>query len=289
MTDPTATLIARGYAYRRIKDRLVRAACALSVVIALIPLGSVLYYVTVRGIGGLSLDFFTELPGPVGEAGGGMANAFVGTLELVGLAALFGIPFGVLAGVYLAEFAGKSRLGSVVRFAADVMSGIPSITVGIFVYSIFVLGMGGFSTIAGAVALAILMLPTITRSTEELMKLVPLALREAAFGLGVPRWKTTLRVVLRTAAPGIATGVMLAVARVAGETAPLLFTAFNNRYWSYSLDEPIASLPVQIYTYAVSPYEEWHQQAWAASLVLVALVLFLNISARLLVRNRVRS
>lgn len=274
------------YAYRHFKDRTIRALCVIASVVALVPLFGVLYYLTVRGIGGVNLDFFTELPKPVGEPGGGMANAIVGTLELIGLAGLFGIPPGVLAGVYLAEF-GDSKFGKVVRFSADVMSGVPSITVGIFVYALIVLQTKQFSAYAGGVALAVIMLPTVTRTTEELLKLVPEQLREAALGLGVPKWRATLRVMLRTALPGVATGIMLAVARVAGETAPLLFTAFNNRFWSESLNEPTASLPVQIYTYAVSPYEEWHQQAWAAAFVLVSMVLILNVSARLLVRNRV--
>ena len=274
------------YARRKLVDVTVRSACVFAAVLALIPLGSVLYYVTARGLGGLNWDFFTELPKPVGESGGGMANALVGSLKLVLLACVFGIPPGVLAGVYLNEL-GHNRFGKIVRFSADVMSGVPSITVGIFVYALVVLTTKQFSALAGGVALAILMLPTVTRTTEELLKLVPESLREAALGLGVPKWRATLRVMLRTAAPGIATGVMLAVARVAGETAPLLFTAFNNRFWSSSLNEPTASLPVNIYTYAVSPYEEWHRQAWAAALVLLLLVLLLNVSARLLVRNRV--
>lgn len=273
---------------RSMADKVFRAVCVGCVGLALVPLASVLYYVIARGIGGLSWAFFTALPGPVGEPGGGMANALVGSLELVALAGVIGIPVGIMAGVYLAEFAGEGRLGKAVRFSADVVSGVPSITIGIFVYGLMVVGMQRFSALAGAVALALLMLPTVTRTTEELLRMVPQSLREAAFGLGVPRWRTTLKIVLRTAAPGIATGVMLAVARVAGETAPLLFTAFNNRYWASYLDEPIASLPVQIYTYAVSPYEEWHQQAWAASLVLVTLVLVMNVAARALVKNRVR-
>ena len=274
------------YGRRKITDIFVRSACVAAAVIALIPLVSVLYYVTARGLGGINLDFFTELPKPVGESGGGMANAIVGTLKLVFLACAIGIPPGVLAGVYLAEF-GHSRFGKLVRFSADVMSGVPSITVGIFVYSLVVLQTKQFSALAGGIALAVLMLPTVTRTTEELLRLVPESLREAALGLGLPKWRATLRVMLRTAAPGIATGVMLAVARVAGETAPLLFTAFNNRFWSSGLNEPTASLPVNIYTYAVSPYEEWHRQAWAAALVLLLLVLLLNVSARLLVRTRV--
>jgi phosphate transport system permease protein len=274
------------YHRRKVLDVVVRSACVAAAVIALIPLGSVLYYVTVRGIGGINLDFFTELPKPVGESGGGMANAIVGTIKLVLLACAFGIPPGVLAGVYLAEF-GDSRVGKLVRFSADVMSGVPSITVGIFVYSLVVLRTKHFSALAGGIALAVLMLPTVTRTTEELLKLVPESLREAALGLGLPKWRVTLRVMLRTAAPGIATGVMLAVARVAGETAPLLFTALNSSSWSNGLNEPTASLPVTIYNYAVSPYEEWHRLAWAAALVLLVLVLLLNITARLLVRSRV--
>lgn len=275
------------YRRRKLVDALVRGACVAATGLALVPLGLVLYYVASHGVAGLNLDLFCELPKPVGEPGGGMANAIVGTLELVGLACVFGIPPGVLAGVYLAEF-GENRFGKLVRFAADVMSGIPSITVGIFVYGLIVIRAKSFSAYAGGIALAILMLPTVTRTTEELMRLVPDALREAALGLGVPKWRSTLSVVLRTAAPGIATGVMLAVARVAGETAPLLFTAFNNAFWPRGLDQPTASLPVQIYTYAISPYDDWHQKAWAAALVLVTLVLILNVSTRVLVRQRVR-
>jgi phosphate transport system permease protein len=276
------------YLRRHLIDRVVRGLCVLGTMVALVPLASVLYYVLVRGIGGINLDFFTELPKPVGETGGGLGNAVVGTLKLVGLACLFGIPPGVLAGVYLAEF-GHSKFARLVRFSADVMSGVPSITVGLFVYSLVVMTTKHFSALAGGVALAILMLPMVTRTTEELLKLVPESLREAALGLGVPKWRATLRVMLRTALPGIAVGIMLSVARVAGETAPLLFTAFNNRFWSSGIDEPTASLSVNIYTNAVSPYEDWHRQAWAAALVLLLTVLILNISARFLVRHRVRA
>jgi phosphate transport system permease protein len=275
------------YSLRRIKDLSVRTACIVAVVVAIIPLGLVLAYVTAQGLVGLNWAFFTQLPKPVGESGGGMANAIVGTLEIVGMASLIGVPIGVLAGIYLSEF-GDTQFGKVVRFAADVMSGVPSITVGLFVYGIIVLRTRQFSAWAGAVALAVLMLPTVTRTSEELLRLVPHTLREAALGLGVPHWRATLKVVLRTAAPGIATGVMLAVARVAGETAPLLFTAFGNRFWASSINQPTASLPVQIYTYAVSPYDDWHRQAWTAAFVLVVLVLILNISARWLLRQRVR-
>lgn len=273
------------YNRRKLLDSAMRGACVAAVLLAVVPLTSVLAYVAAKGLGGLSWSFFTELPKPVGEAGGGFGNAILGSLYLVGLACLAGIPVGVLSGVYLAEF-GDNRFGKAVRFSADVMSGVPSIAVGIFVYTLIVLSMRKFSALAGGLALGILMLPTIMRTTEELLKLVPDSLREAGLALGVPKWRVILRVVLRTGAPGIATGIMLAVARAAGETAPLLFTAFNNRFWSTSLDKPIGSLPVQIYNYAVSPYDEWHRQAWAAALVLVALVLILNVGARLLTRSR---
>ncbi len=274
-------------AYRRrtLLDVLARAGCVAATLLAIIPLFSVLLYVTAKGLSGVSWSFLTQLPKPVGEAGGGFGNAIAGTLLLVGLACGVGIPVGVLAGVYLSEF-GDTRFASTVRFSADVMSGVPSIAVGIFVYTLVVLSMGSFSALAGGIALGILMLPTITRTTEELLKLVPHSLREAGLALGIPKWRVILSVVLRTGAPGIATGIMLAVARAAGETAPLLFTAFNNRFWSARLDKPVASLPVQIFTYAVSPYEQWHQQAWAAALVLVATVLVLNVGARMLTAPR---
>jgi phosphate transport system permease protein len=274
------------YARRRTVDVVIRSACAAATFLAVVPLISVLLYIGIKGVGGLSASFFTELPKPVGEVGGGMANALAGSALLVTLACGIGIPLGVLAGVYLAEFGDGTRLGSVVRFSADVMSGVPSITVGIFVYTILVLTMRRFSALAGGIALAILMLPTVMRTTEEMLKLVPQALREAGMALGAPKWRVILQVVLRTGASGIATGVMLAVARVAGETAPLLFTALNSRFWSASLDQPIGSLPVQIYTYAVSPYDDWHAQAWAAALVLVSLVLVLNLAARILTRAK---
>jgi phosphate transport system permease protein len=272
---------------RRLVDRTVRGTCLLFTLLALVPLFSVLGFILVRGIGGLSLAFFQELPRPVGEPGGGMAHALLGSLAVVGLAALMAVPAGVLAGVHLAEFRG-TRFVRFVRFSADVMAGVPSIVVGLFVYALVVVPTRSFSAWAGALALAVLMLPTIARATEELMLLVPESLREAALGLGVPKWRATLLVVLRTAAPGIVTGVMLAVARALGETAPLLFTAFNNREWSEGLGEPMATLPVNIYTYAVSPYADWHAQAWAAALVLVTFVLCLNVGARVLSRGRVR-
>ncbi len=271
---------------RKAVDLAARFGCLAATALAVVPLASVLAYVAIQGAGGLSLSLFTELPAPVGETGGGFANAIAGSAILVAIACAIGIPVGVLGGVYLSEFGGSSRFARAVRFGADVMSGVPSIAVGIFVYTLLVLSMRRFSALAGGLALAVLMLPTVTRTTEELLKLVPDTLREAGLALGIPRWRVILKVVLRTGASGIATGVLLAVARAAGETAPLLFTAFNNRFFSASLDKPMASLPVQIYTYAVSPYDEWHRQAWAAALLLVAMVLALNVVARLLTRAK---
>jgi len=273
------------FARRRLINRLVELACIAATLFAIVPLVSILLYVAKEGISGLNWEFFTRLPQPVGEPGGGMANAIVGTLVLVGLACLVGIPVGVLGGIYLAEF-GRSKFATVLRFSSDVLAGVPSIVVGMFVYEVVVVPMGHQSAHAGGIALGILMVPTVIRTTEELLKLVPDTLREAALALGVPKWRAILWVVLRTAAPGIATGVMLAVARATGETAPLLFTAANNRFWVNSLDQPIASLTVQIYQYSVSPYEDWHRQAWTAALVLVTIVLLLDIGARALVRQR---
>jgi phosphate transport system permease protein len=273
------------FARRKLVDIAARWLCVGAALLAVVPLVSVLLYVTAKGIDGLSWSFFTGLPQPVGEPNGGFGNALLGTLVLVGLACSFGLPIGVFAGVYLSEF-GNNRLAKAVRFSADVTSGVPSIVVGIFVYTMLVLSMRRFSALAGGIALAVLMLPTITRTTDELLKLVPDSLREAGLALGIPKWRVILRIVLRTGAPGIVTGIMLAVARAAGETAPLLFTAFNNRFWSSRLDHPIASLPVQIFTYAVSPYEDWHRQAWTASLILMATVLVLNVCARLLTQEK---
>lgn len=256
------------------------------VVLALAPLASLLLDLLVKGLPGMNWALFSELPKPVGESGGGMMHAFAGSALLVGVAGIMGIPVGVLGGIYLSEF-GDTALGRAVRFSADVMSGVPSITVGVFVYSLMVVSMKHFSALAGSIALAILMLPTIMRTTEELLRLVPDTLREAGLALGVPRWRVILKVVLATGGPGVATGVMLALARAAGETAPLLFTAFGSRFFSLSLNQPIGSLPVQIFNYAVSPYDQWHRQAWAAALALVLFVLFFNVLARVLVRGPV--
>jgi len=273
---------------RRAVNWLMTGLCGLGLVLALIPLVSVLWLVVSRGLAGLSFSFFTALPAPVGETGGGVGNAILGTLYIVGIACLIGVPLGVGAGVYLAE-RGGGRAGEAVRFTAEVLSGVPSIIVGIVAYGLVVLPMRRFSALAGGVALAVLMVPTLARSTEELVRLVPSALREASLALGVPVWRTSLRVVLRTALGGILTAVLLAVARSAGETAPLLFTALNNQYWNWRADQPTASLTVQIFNYAVSPYEDWHDKAWSAALLLLLLVGVLSLMARLLARSRFRA
>jgi len=274
-------------ARRKMVSHGMQALCGLAVLIALLPLASLLWLVISRGAAGLSLAFFTELPKPVGEPGGGVGNAIVGSLSIVGLAALMGIPLGVGAGVFLAEN-GEGRFAAAVRFTAEVLSGVPSIVVGIVAYGILVIPMRRFSALAGAVALAVLMIPSLARGTEELVRLVPRTLREASLALGVPEWKTALRVIVRTALPGIVTAALLAVARAFGETAPLLFTALNNQYWSQRPDQPTASLTVQIFNDAVSPYDELHARAWSAALVLLLMVGLLSLAARLFARSRTR-
>ena len=273
--------------WRKAKSDLMMGVTVLATVITLLPLFIILAYLFAKGASSLNLAFFTHMPAPVGEKGGGMANAIVGTLELIGLASLMGVPIGIGSGLYLAAHRG-GRLASAARFGADVMMGVPSIVVGIFAYAVVVRPMGGFSTMAGAVALAVIMIPLVTRTTEEMLLLVPHELREAALALGVPGWRTTLWVVARTAASGIATGAILAIARIAGETAPLLFTAFGNRFWSTSLTNPIASLTVQVYTYAISPFPDWQRQAWAGALVLTAIVLALELGVRWVTRGSAR-
>ncbi len=272
------------YAGRKLAARIATAVSCAAVAVALVPLLAILVYVAQRGLGALSLSFFTALPKPVGEHGGGMANAVVGTLELVGLASLMGIPIGIAAGLFLAETR-STMLARIIRFSADVLAGVPSIIVGVVVYATVVVRMHHFSTFAGAASLAVLMLPLVARTTDELARTVPESLREAALALGASRWRIAIHVVLKTAAPGIRAGCMLAVARVSGETAPLLFTAFNNRFWNESFSDPTASLQVQIFTYTMSPYDDWHAQAWAAALVLVALVVVLNLAARRVLRG----
>jgi phosphate transport system permease protein len=256
----------------------------LTVVIVLVPLVAIFGYLLYRGVGSMNWAFFTQTPKPVGEQGGGMANAIVGSIVILGIASLIGVPFGVGAGIYLAEF-GRNRLGKAIRFTADVLNGVPSIVIGIVAYAIVVLYQKHFSALAGGVALAIMMVPTISRTTEEMLLLVPQSLREAAYGLGVPYWRTTLSITLRTATSGVITGIMLAFARVAGETAPLLFTAFGNQYWNLRADQPTAALPLQIYVYANSPYDDWHRQAWAGSLVLIILIVTAIAAVRYAVRR----
>lgn len=275
------------YAKRKLVNNLMIGFSYFSAFLGIFLLIWILGDVAIKGVSGINLAFFTQMPTPTGVPGGGMANAIVGTLMLIGLGFLFGAPVGVLAGIYLAEF-GDNPVGNFIRFLAEVMSSIPSIVVGIFVYALVVVPMGGFSALSGGIALGILMIPTVTKTTEEMIRLVPRTLREASLALGVPYWKTVLKIVLNTALSGIVTGIMLAVARIGGETAPLLFTAFNNQFWSTDLTQPISSLPVQIFNYAMSPYDDWHQQAWTASLVLIVMVLFLNIGAKLFARSRSR-
>lgn len=232
------------------------------------------------------MAFFINLPKPVGETGGGMANAIVGTLILLGIASCVGLPIGIGTGIYLAEYSGK-KMAWFIRFTTDVMSGIPSIVYGIFVYVLMVTKMKSFSALAGGLALGIMMIPIIARTTEEVLKLVPHTLREAALALGIPKWRTTLSIVLKTASSGVLTGVMVSMARVAGETAPLLFTALGNRFWHHGLMEPIAALPLQVFAYAISPYDDWHRQAWAGALVLIAMVLITSVLARLVIARQI--
>jgi phosphate transport system permease protein len=269
---------------RRVTDRFMTFAAVATVVIVLAPLIAIFGYLVYRGVGSINWAFLTQTPKPVGEAGGGMANAIMGSVFILGIGSAIGVPLGIGAGIYLAEF-GRNRFGAIIRFTGDVLNGVPSIVVGIVAYSIVVLYQRHFSALAGGVALAIMMVPTICRTTEEMLLLVPQALREAAYGLGVPRWRTTLSITLRTATSGVITGVMLAFARVAGETAPLLFTAFGNQFWNFHYDQPTAALPLQIFVYAISPYDEWHRQAWAGALVLIVLIVTAVAAVRYVVRR----
>jgi phosphate transport system permease protein len=269
---------------RRITDHVMTGAAVLTVVLVLAPLFAIFAYLVYRGVGSINWAFLTQTPKPVGEAGGGMANAIVGSAFILALASILGVPIGVGAGIYLAEF-GRNRFGDGIRFTADVLNGVPSIVIGIVAYAIVVLSQRHFSALAGGVALAIMMIPTITRTTEEMLLLVPQALREAAYGLGIPRWRTTISITLRTATSGVITGIMLAFARVAGETAPLLFTAFGNQFWNLRVNQPTAALPLQIFNYAISPYDEWHRQAWAGALVLIVLIVSAVAAVRFAVRR----
>jgi phosphate transport system permease protein len=270
--------------WRRGMNSFATLAAAAAVVLVLLPLGAVFGYLVYKGIGSVSWAFLTQTPKPVGEAGGGMANAIAGSAWILLIASSMGVPIGIGAGIYLAEY-GRNRFGNIVRFTADVLNGVPSIVVGIVAYAIVVLTQGHFSALAGGVALAIMMIPTIARTSEEMLLLVPNTVREAAYGLGVSRWRTTLSITLRTATSGVITGVMLAFARVAGETAPLLFTAFGNQYWNWKVNQPTAALSLQIFTYAISPFDEWHRQAWAGALILIVLIVF-AVSAVRIVASR---
>ena len=279
---------ADNYHWRKIKNALASTTTFVSAVLVIAPLGLVFFHLVVNGASSVNWDFFTHLPKPVGEAGGGMANAIVGSLELLAFAGVIGIPVGVLGGVYLAEY-GSARINSILRFLADVLNGIPSITWGVVVYGLVVLRFKSFSAYAGGLALGLIMIPLILRTTEEVVLLVPNGYREAALALGVSRWKTIVYIVMKTASKGIITGILLALARVGGETAPLLFTAFGNHFWNHSLSQPIAALPLQIFTYAISPYDDWHRQAWAGALVLVTGVFCVNVLVRFLTRGRAAS
>ena len=274
--------------WRKFKSALASVVAFVSAVLVITPLGLVFFHLVVNGASSLNWDFFTKLPAPVGAVGGGMVNAIVGSLELLAFAGAIGIPIGVLGGVYLAEY-GSARINFVLRFLADVLNGVPSITWGVVVYGMVVLRFKGFSTYAGGLALGLIMIPLILRTTEEVILLVPNGYREAALALGVGRWKTIVHIVMKTASKGIITGILLALARVGGETAPLLFTAFGNRFWNHSLSQPIAALPLQIFTYAISPYDDWHRQAWAGALVLVTGVFCVNILVRILTRGHTAS
>jgi phosphate transport system permease protein len=265
--------------FRRFTSATVVALCGLAVLLALIPLALILFYVVTKGATSLSPAFFTQMPQPVGEVGGGMSNAIFGSLLVTAIGAVLAIPIGIMSGIYAAEYAG-SRFAALARFAADTLNGVPSIVIGVFVYGIAVLPFRRFSAIAGGIALGIMMIPLIMRTTEELLRLVPPALREGALALGATRGRAVFTVVVPAALPGIITGILLALARIAGETAPLLFTSFNNRFWSTDVRQPISTLTVQVYTYAIAPYPDWHRQAWAGALVLVAMVLLCSLLAR---------
>jgi phosphate transport system permease protein len=264
---------------RRATDKFATFLAIAAVVLVLVPLAAIFAYLVIRGIGSLNLAFFTQIPRPVGEQGGGMANAIVGSIIILLVGSVIGVPLGVGSGIYLSEYS-RGQFGKLVRFTADVLNGIPSIVIGIAVYALLVLRQKHFSALSGGVALGIMMIPTITRSTEEMLRLVPISIREAALALGIPQWRTTLSVSLRTAMSGVVTGIMLSFARVSGETAPLLFTAFGNQFWSAKLDQPIAALPLQIFIYAISPFDEWHRLAWGGALVLIVLIVITSASVR---------
>jgi phosphate transport system permease protein len=278
-------MTAPNHRWRNFKNALMQAIAFLCAILVVVPLFLVLYHLIKEGFSSINLAFFTQLPKPVGEPGGGMANAIVGTFILLVQAALFGVPVGVLGGVFLSEY-GSSRFNRWIRFAADVLNGVPSITWGMVVYALVVVPMHGYSALAGGIVLGMMMIPLVMRTTEEVLQLVPGGYREAALALGIAKWRAIVQIVVRTALKGIITGILLALARVAGETAPLIFTAFGNHFWTHKLTDPISAMPLQIFAYAISPYDDWHRLAWAGALVLVMFVLVINISVRLLTRDR---
>jgi len=266
-------------AIRRAKNHLMTVLMIAATAAVLIPLGLIFFHIVKMGLSSLSLDFFTQIPKPTGEAGGGMANGMMGSLVMIAMASFIGLPVGIFGAIYLAEFGG-SRASTAIRFSADVLSGTPSIITGMVAYTLLVVPMKGFSALAGSVALAMIMIPIVLRTTEEQLKMVPGSLREASLALGVPLWRTSLKVTLRSALSGVLTGILLAVARVAGETAPLLFTALGNQFWGRKLTEPMAAIPLQIFNFAIAPYEDWHRLAWAGALVLVTVMFSLSLTAR---------
>jgi phosphate transport system permease protein len=283
--QPFPKMTAPNHSWRKFKNALMQAVTLACAILVVTPLVLVFYHLLKEGFSSMNWAFFTQLPKPVGEPGGGMANAIVGTFILLGQAAVIGVPIGVLGGVFLSEY-GSSRLNWWIRFTADVLNGVPSITWGMVVYALVVVPMKGFSSLAGGIVLGLMMIPLVMRTTEEVLQLVPNGYREAALALGIAKWRMIVQIVVRTALKGIVTGVLLALARVAGETAPLLFTALGNRFWTHKLTDPIAAMPLQIFEYAKSPYNDWHRQAWAGALVLLLLVLFVNAGVRVLTRDR---
>jgi len=274
----------RSLAFRKGKNYLATALMFAATASVLIPLGLIFFHIMKMGFSSVNLEFFTEIPKPPGEAGGGMANGMVGSLVMIAMASLIGLPIGIFGAIYLTEYGGK--FSTAVRFAADVLSGTPSIITGLVAYSLLVVPMKGFSALAGSVALALIMIPIVLRTTEEQLKMVPGSLREASLALGVPLWRTSLKVTLRSALSGVLTGVLLAIARVAGETAPLLFTALGNQFWSHKVNQPMAAIPLQIFNFAISPYEDWHRLAWAGALILVSVMFVLSLTARYFSRAR---
>jgi phosphate transport system permease protein len=278
-------MTAPNHRWRNFKNALMQAVAFVCAILVVVPLFLVLYHLIKEGFSSINLAFFTQLPKPVGESGGGMANAIAGTFTLLAQAAVYGVPVGVLGGIFLSEYGG-TRLNWAIRFAADILNGVPSITWGMVVYALLVMPMHGYSALAGGIVLGMMMIPLVMRTTEEVLQLVPGGYREAALALGIAKWRAIVQIVVRTALKGIVTGILLALARVAGETAPLIFTALGNQFWTHKLTEPISAMPLQIFAYAISPYDDWHRLAWAGALVLVMFVLTINISVRLLTRDR---